>query len=165
MSEERTLILDPQRMDRTIERMAWEVMERHMGENEVLIVGISNSGYKLAEKLHDAVQAQAKFNVTLGEISVNKRNPGKGPTVCKSEIGPSTAVVVVDDVLNTGGTLIYAVNHFLGQHARRITTAVLIDRNHKRFPIKADIKGLSLSTSLQETVEVVLDKDSAAYLI
>ena len=165
MSEERTLILDPQRMQRSIERMAWEVIERHMQSKHVLIVGISNSGYKLAEKLFEVIQAKADFATTLGEISVNKRNPSQGPTVCNVDIQPDTAVVVVDDVLNTGGTLIYAVNHFLGLHAQRITTAVLIDRNHKQYPIKADIKGLSLSTSLQETVEVVFGKDQAAYLI
>jgi len=61
-------------------------------------------------------------------------------------------------VLNSGATLIYAIKHFLNVPLNKFKTAVLIDRNHKKFPVKADFKGISLSTSLQEHVQVVLKK-------
>ena len=74
-------------------------------------------------------------------------------------------LVLVDDVLNSGATLIYAVKHFLNTEIKQFKTAVLINRNHKKYPVKADFKGISLSTSLQEHIEVRFEKDNdAVYL-
>ena len=64
------------------------------------------------------------------------------------------SVVLVDDVLNSGTTLIYGVHHFLRVPLKQLKTAVLVNRNHKKYPVKADYKGISLSTSLQEQVKV-----------
>ena len=103
----------------------------------------------------------------MAEISVNKREPAAGPTECA--LTPSEFkgknIVVIDDVLNTGETLIYAVNYFLQAPIKRLSTAVLIDRNFKQFPIKADIKGMSLSTSFHDRVEVDLEGTEAVYLV
>ena len=71
------------------------------------------------------------------------------------------SIVIVDDVLNTGSTLIYAVSYFLQIPVKRINTAVMVNRNHKKFPIKDDFKGISLSTSVNEHVSVIFDWDSA----
>ena len=68
-------------------------------------------------------------------------------------------MVLIDDVLNSGSTLIYGVKHFLNVPLKQFKTAVLVNRNHKKFPVKADFKGISLSTSINEHVEVVLDKE------
>jgi pyrimidine operon attenuation protein/uracil phosphoribosyltransferase len=74
-------------------------------------------------------------------------------------------LILVDDVLNSGTTLIYAVRHFLDVPLTKFKTAVLVDRNHKKYPVKADFKGISLSTSLQEHIHVVFDEnESYAYL-
>ena len=75
------------------------------------------------------------------------------------------SIVVIDDVLNTGSTLIYAVNYFLRISVKQIKTVVMVNRNHKKYPIKADFKGLSLSTSLNDLVTVVFEGDeSGIYL-
>lgn len=75
-------------------------------------------------------------------------------------------IVLVDDVLNSGTTLMYGVKYFLEVPLKRFKTAVLVNRNHKKYPIKADFKGISLSTSIKEHVEVVFDKkNSKAYLM
>jgi len=149
-------ILDPAAVDRKLDRMAWEVIERHWGQTKIHIVGLSLSGFKLAEQLATRVQKSSSIQVVLAELSVNKRNPHAGPTSCSLPIGDFAQehVVVVDDVLNSGATLMYAVHFLLHAPVQRLTTAVLIDRNHKSFPIKADIKGLSLSTSLKDHVDV-----------
>jgi pyrimidine operon attenuation protein/uracil phosphoribosyltransferase len=68
---------------------------------------------------------------------------------------------LVDDVLSSGTTLIYGVKHFLEVPLKRFKTAVLLNRNHKKFPVKADFKGLSLSTSLKEHVEVKFTESNA----
>ena len=76
------------------------------------------------------------------------------------------SVVIVDDVLNSGSTLMYAVKYFLDTKLKKLKTAVLVDRNHKKYPIKADYKGLSLSTSIQNHVEVSInDNEINAYLV
>ncbi|MDG2279153.1 MAG: phosphoribosyltransferase family protein, partial [Flavicella sp.] len=76
------------------------------------------------------------------------------------------SLVLIDDVLNSGSTLIYGVKHFLEVSLIRFKTAVLVNRNHKKYPVKADFKGISLSTSLKEHIKVEFKKDSAiAYLM
>jgi pyrimidine operon attenuation protein/uracil phosphoribosyltransferase len=82
----------------------------------------------------------------------NPRNPIQTTLAAKDYTDKS--VVLVDDVLHTGTTLIYAVRHFLSVPLKQCKTAVLLDRNHKKFPIKADFKGVSLSTSINENVAV-----------
>jgi pyrimidine operon attenuation protein/uracil phosphoribosyltransferase len=162
---ERTLILDDARMARTVERMAWQILERHREGERLVLAGIRNSGYSLAERI--AVHLKPHVTAELISIEVNKREPSLEDT--RASVAPSQLegvhLVVVDDVLNSGATLLYAVAHFMTAPMGRITTAVLVDRNHKRYPVKADIKGLSLSTGLHERVEVDWSTPSATYLV
>lgn len=161
----RTLILDDARMARTVERMAWQILERHRDGERLVLAGIRNSGYTLAERI--AVHLKPHVSADLIEIEVNKREPSLEDT--RASVAPAELegahLVVVDDVLNSGATLLYAVAHFMTAQMGRITTAVLVDRNHKRYPVKADIKGLSLSTGLHERVEVDWSAPSATYLV
>jgi pyrimidine operon attenuation protein/uracil phosphoribosyltransferase len=161
----RTLILDDARMARTVERMAWQILERHRDGERLVLAGIRNSGYTLAERI--AVHLKPHVAVELISIEVNKREPSLEDT--RASVAPAQLegahLVVVDDVLNSGATLLYAVAHFMTAPMGRITTAVLVDRNHKRYPVKADIKGLSLSTGLHERVEVDWSVPSATYLV
>ena len=86
-------------------------------------------------------------------------------TSLKSDDYKNKSIVLIDDVLNSGSTLIYGVKHFLEVPLKQFKTAVLVNRNHKKFPVKADFKGISLSTSLHEHVQVELnDKSWLAYL-
>ena len=162
---ERTLILDDARMARTVERMAWQILERHRDGERLVLAGIRNSGYALAARI--AVHLKPHVVAELIEIEVNKRDPSLEDTrasVAASQL-EGAHLVVVDDVLNSGATLLYAVAHFMTAPMGRITTAVLVDRNHKRYPVKADIKGLSLSTGLHERVEVDWSTPCATYLV
>ena len=162
---ERTLILDDARMARTVERMAWQILERHRDGERLVLAGIRNSGYALAARI--AVHLKPNVAAELIEIEVNKRDPSLEDTrasVAASQL-EGAHLVVVDDVLNSGATLLYAVAHFMTAPMGRITTAVLVDRNHKRYPVKADIKGLSLSTGLHERVEVDWSTPCATYLV
>jgi len=106
------------------------------------------------------------LNLIHVTIEMDKSNPRD---TVKSSIPleelKKQSIVIVDDVLNTGSTLIYAVNYFLQIPVKQINTAVMVNRNHKKFPIKADFKGISLSTSLNDHVKVVLDDEkSGIYL-
>ena len=96
----------------------------------------------------------------LCEVQVNKKNPlEKITTSLEAKIYQDKSVILVDDVLNSGTTLIYGVRHFLEVPLKQFKTAVLVDRNHKKYPVKVDFKGISLSTSLSETVKVSLEKN------
>lgn len=167
MTTTRTTVLDAATAKRKIERIAWEIYERHIDESSVYIIGIAESGYLLAEKVTAILKQISGIDYTLCKLEINKSNPSDDSIVIAGcEAGfDDASVVVMDDVLNSGGTLIYAVKHILNWKVRKCTTAVLVDRNHKRFPIKADVKGLSLSTSMQERVQVeYTDGETTAYL-
>jgi pyrimidine operon attenuation protein/uracil phosphoribosyltransferase len=99
------------------------------------------------------------------EIIIDKKHPMNPPVLSNAiENCENKSVVVVDDVLSTGSTLIYAVSHFLSIKLKKIQTAVLVNRNHKNYPIKGDFKGISLSTSIKEHIDVAFGKDEGVYL-
>ena len=101
------------------------------------------------------------------EVIIDKQNPFDSITTSISkEVYSNKGIVLVDDVLNSGTTLVYGVKHFLEVPVKKFKTAVLVDRNHKKFPVKADFKGISLSTSSKEHVHVVFqDGNDYAYLV
>ncbi|MGB5383773.1 MAG: phosphoribosyltransferase family protein, partial [Lutimonas sp.] len=106
------------------------------------------------------------MDIVLCDVVVNKKNPlDEIRTSLKPGQYENKSVVLVDDVLNSGASLIYAVRHFLNVPLKKFKTAVLVNRNHKKYPVKADFKGISLSTSIQEHITVEFSKNSAiAYL-
>jgi pyrimidine operon attenuation protein/uracil phosphoribosyltransferase len=87
---------------------------------------------------------------------MDKANPQTSPVTTSLKVSEyeDRSIVLVDDVLKSGTTLIFGVKHFLETPLKQLKTAVLVDRNYKRYPVKADFKGLSLSTSLEEHVRV-----------
>lgn len=148
-------------MDR-IRRIAWQLYETHADEQELILAGIVESGFQMAELLAEKLRVISDLDVKLIRIVVNKKDPVNDSPDFQSDIDlKDKCVVVVDDVLNSGATLIYGVRYFLDYRVKQIKTAVLVDRNHKSFPVKADFKGMSLSTNLLEHVEVNLE--SAPY--
>ncbi|MEL0300077.1 MAG: phosphoribosyltransferase family protein, partial [Flavobacteriaceae bacterium] len=108
----------------------------------------------------------APFEILLVALDLDKSQPQGS---IRASVDPARwanqSVVVVDDVLNTGKTLMYAVNFILQTPLKQIKTAVLVNRNHKKYPIKGDFKGISLSTSLKEHIDVSFEGENiGAYL-
>jgi pyrimidine operon attenuation protein/uracil phosphoribosyltransferase len=169
MTSTKTLILNANQIQQKIDRIAYQIYENNFEEKEIIIAGISPKGFILAERLAENLKEIAKVKITLVEITVNKENPLQDEV--KLSVKPKEfagkVVILVDDVLNSGKTLIYGLAPFLHAHVKRITTAVLVDRNHNRYPIKADFVGLSLATTLQEHISVELLKKGkeAVYLM
>lgn len=157
--KEHILILDHQQIQHKIKRIAYQIYESNIAENKIILAGISKKGYQLALQLKSALEIISPLEIVLCEVNVNKKNPlDKITTSLTSDAYKNQSVVLVDDVLNSGTTLIYGVRHFLEVPLKQFKTAVLVDRNHKKYPVKADFKGISLSTSLNETVKVDLTK-------
>ncbi len=149
-------ILNHQEIQHKTKRIAYQIYEANINEPELIIAGIVGSGLLFAKKIKDALEIISEIKVTLCEVSINKKNPLASPitTSIDNSLYSDKPLVLVDDVLNSGRTLIYGVNHFLKVPLKRFNTAVLVNRNHKRYPIKADFKGISLSTSLLEHIVV-----------
>jgi len=161
-----TLILNHEEIERKITRMAFQIYESNVNESEIIIAGIAKNGYILAEKLANKLNEISDLNLSLCEVKMDKKNPLKGvSTSLTIEDYQNKSLILVDDVLNSGSTLIYGVKHFLEVPLKKFQTAVLVDRSHKKFPVKADVKGLSLSTSLNETIKVSFGKTNKAVLV
>lgn len=156
------IILTHQEIEHKTKRIAYQIYETFANESEIVIAGISNSGFTFAQKIAKQLEQISDLKVSICEVKINKQNPSDEIiTSLSSEAYANKNLVLVDDVLNSGATLIYAIKHFLNVPLAKFKTAVLIDRNHKKYPVKADFKGLSLSTSLQEHVQVVFEENNS----
>ena len=160
--QNRTLLLDNDQIDQKINRIAWQVFEDNADEQEIFIAGILNSGFAVAGKIAAALQKITTFKVTLLTIKINKHSQHDEEVTISASTDSlkNKTVIVVDDVLNSGKTMMYALRPFLSTDLKKLRTVVLVDRNHKRYPVAADFTGLSLATTLQEHVSVVLDDAS-----
>lgn len=154
------VILNHQEVQHKIKRIAYQIYEANVNETHVILAGIMENGYVLATKIAEVLQDIAPMHITLCKVTINKKSPRDAvETSIPASEYTNKAVVLIDDVLNSGTTLIYGVKHFLEVPLSRFKTAVLVNRNHKKYPVKADFKGISLSTSLNENVAVVFGND------
>lgn len=164
--ETSTIILSHKEIAHKLRRMAFQIYETNVNESEVVIAGIKENGYILAKKLKKEVEAISPIKVRLCELSMDKSNPiGSINCSLPLEALKNSSVVLVDDVLNSGTTLIYGVKFFLDIPLKQFKTAVLVDRNHKKYPVKADFKGISLSTSLNENVVVDFGRNNYSVVL
>ncbi|SEF82802.1 phosphoribosyltransferase family protein [Flavobacterium urumqiense] len=160
----KNIILTDQEIEHKIKRIAYQIYETFVDEEEIVIAGIATNGFTFAKKIAQALETISSLKVSLCEVQINKQNPELPiHTSLSKENYSNKGLVLVDDVLNSGTTLIYAVRHFIDVPLKKFKTAVLVDRNHKKYPVKADFKGISLSTSLLEHVQVVFDEDGTSY--
>ena len=134
----KNIILNHQEIKNKITRISYQILETFIDEEEIIIAGISKNGFILAQKIVDEIQKISDLKVVLCEVFINKQEP-QSPieTSLKKEEYANKGIVLVDDVLNSGTTLIYGVKHFLDVPLKKFKTAVLVDRNHKKFPVKA----------------------------
>jgi pyrimidine operon attenuation protein/uracil phosphoribosyltransferase len=158
MPTEKTLILDHVQVSQKITRMAHELYEQHHKSKSLFLIGISGNGNRLAALLADKLREISPLEITHLEIVVDKASPtGKTPELNgKLSDLKGRSVILVDDVLNSGKTLIHAANHILQVELKQLSVVTLIERLHRRFPIKANVVGLTLSTNLKENVAVDL---------
>ena len=154
-------ILTNSQIKRKIKRISLQIIESNVEEKEIVLAGIEQNGFLLAKELNKMITELSNLNIKLCSLKIDKKNPINNIiTSLNSSEYKNKSIVVVDDVLNSGSTLMYAVKHFLDTELRQLKTTVLVDRNHKKFPIKVDFKGVSLSTSIQNHVKVQFDKNS-----
>jgi pyrimidine operon attenuation protein/uracil phosphoribosyltransferase len=160
----KNIILTNQEIEHKITRIAYQIYETFVDEQEVVLAGIATNGFVFAQKIAEQLQKIAPLKIFLCEVVIDKQHPQQSITTSLSkEEYTNKGLILIDDVLNSGTTLIYAVRHFLDVPLKKFKTAVLVDRNHKKYPVKADFKGISLSTSLLEHVQVVFEDNGTSY--
>ncbi|MEP5253683.1 MULTISPECIES: phosphoribosyltransferase family protein [Winogradskyella] len=166
MALTKNTILSQKEIEHKIKRIAYQIYESNVDETELIIAGIESNGYLLAKKIKTTLDEISTIESTLCKVKINKTEPTAPiSTSIPAADYTNKSIVLVDDVLNSGSTLIYGIKHFLDVPLKQFKTAVLVNRNHKKYPVKADFKGISLSTSLYEHVHVNLSKQPyEAYL-
>ncbi|MDM9632657.1 phosphoribosyltransferase family protein [Robiginitalea aurantiaca] len=149
-------ILTHQQILHKIDRIAYQIYESNVDEPQIVLAGIVGGGLAFARKIKRSLEKICPAEILLCKVDMDKSDPLTSPvkTSMKPEEYQNLSIVLVDDVLKSGTTLIFGVKHFLQTPLKQLKTAVLVDRNYKKFPVKADFKGLSLSTSMEEHVRV-----------
>jgi pyrimidine operon attenuation protein / uracil phosphoribosyltransferase len=149
-------ILDQATAEKKLYRMAYEILENNHGEDEIILAGIRVSGSVVARNIQQLLQKISSLSVKLITITLDKKLPNEVLLSEKIDFN-NKVIIVIDDVANSGKTMLYAMKPFLGFHPKKIQTLALVERTHKAFPIKTDYVGLSVATTLQEHIFVEAD--------
>jgi len=159
MQKRQALLLNREQVMRKVQRIAYQIYEDNFEEDEIVFAGINGSGYILAQMLRDFFTTINHKKVDLQEIIIDKKDPKRddikmNPT---SLILKDRSVVLVDDVLYTGKTLMYSLIPLIEGGAKKIQIAVVVNRSQRNFPIFPNYVGYQMSTTLNEYIEVILD--------
>jgi pyrimidine operon attenuation protein/uracil phosphoribosyltransferase len=165
----KTLILDQADIAQKTRRMAYQIVEDNYDEKEIIIIGIQTGGYEYAKLLKKEIEAISEISTKFFSLTMDKADPLAHPITVDNEKQSldKKVILLVDDVANTGKTMYYALKPIMAYAPKKVQVAVLVDRQHKLFPISTDFVGLSLSTTMQEHIRVELDKagKGEAYLV
>ncbi len=165
MSSSKKYIMDQATAEKKMMRMALEILENNAGEKELILVGIRDSGLVLAACIQKMLTAESDVQTELISLLIDKKAPADVELSKQIDFN-NKVIIVIDDVANSGKTLLYALKPFLAFHPKKIQTLVLVERSHNSFPVHPDYRGLTIATTLQEHifVEVAADKVTGAYM-
>jgi pyrimidine operon attenuation protein/uracil phosphoribosyltransferase len=155
---EKNYILSPEVAAKKLRRMAFEILENNFGETGFILAGIRESGTVIARTIQGLLKEIAGIKTELITVNLDKKNPGE-VTLSRPVNGQQQVIILIDDVSNSGKTLLYAIKPFLELSPKKIQTLVLVERSHNTFPVKPDYVGLSVATTIQEHIYVEVDKD------
>ena len=165
MEKNKNYILDAKTAEKKLRRMAYQVLENNGDEESIILAGIKESGSVVARNMQKMLREISPIKTELLTISLDKKNPGK-ISINKEMDFNGKVVIILDDVSNSGRTLLYALKPFLDFLPKKIQTLVLVERSHNTFPVHSDYVGLSIATTMQEHIYVEVDNEkiSGAYL-
>ncbi|MEZ4986549.1 MAG: phosphoribosyltransferase family protein [Saprospiraceae bacterium] len=149
-------ILKDHQIKQKIRRLAIEILERNTTVSALTIVGVNRNGMYFANMIADELARLSPLPITRTHVHLSPANPLESPITTGLPLSDfaGKAILVVDDVANTGRTLFYACKPFMDVLPLKIETAVLVDRTHKSFPIKVDYYGISLATTLMDNIQL-----------
>lgn len=153
-------ILHTSKVNQIVDRLAYQIAEHHSESKELILLGIESSGYILAKQLFELLKPIIpNVALSLNKLTINKKKPLEKSIDLDAEIHffENKSIIVVDDVINSGRTLFYALRPFFLIDIQMLQTLVLVERKYKRFPISADYVGVSLNTTFKEHIEVICE--------
>ena len=165
MKEQKKYILSKEVAEKKLRRMAFEIVENNIDEKEIILAGIRESGTVVAKVIQKMLGEISSIKTDLISINLDKKEPSD-VSLSKSIDFNGKVIILLDDVCNSGKTLLYALKPFIAFHPKKIQTLVLVERTHTSFPVRPDYVGLSIATTLQEHifVEVKSEQVVGAYL-
>lgn len=163
---EKNYILSKDVAERKLKRMALEILEQNSNENNIVLVGVKDNGFIIASIIANLLQELSTKKIELIGLTIDKNNP-IDVHLDNYEDFTNKVVIVVDDVINSGKTMLYALKPLLNFSPKKIQILVMVARSYKQFPIHPDYVGISLSTTLQEHIFVEVENQSiiGAYLV
>ena len=157
---DRKVILTKKQIENSIKRLSFEIIERNIKINDICLIGLEKNGYLIAKRIEKIISENTSKKITTLKLSSNDGSFKLSKVIEKKQ----KVVILIDDVLKSGKTIIYAIKYLLDFKIEKLRTLVLIDRNHNNFPVGLDFTGLKLSTTLEEHINVKLGEKEAAYL-
>jgi pyrimidine operon attenuation protein/uracil phosphoribosyltransferase len=139
-------------------RMAFEIMENNKGQKHIILAGVRDNGTAIAQQIKKFLKDDFSFEASLIDVNINKKNPMEC-VVNDASMVKGNILILVDDVVNSGKTLLYAMTPFLGHEPHKMQTLTLVERSYKVFPVHIDYVGVSLSTSLNEHIQVEVEEE------
>jgi len=162
------IVLTQTQIEQKIMRIAHQILENTSEETTIYLAGICGNGIRIADKLSTILKNNTDQEIVVFEIQLDKNNPWDHPIelTLEKSAWKNGFIVLVDDVLNSGKTMQFALVKLLEHPTKAIKTVALVDRRHRRYPIKCDFVGITLSTTLKDRVEIDFEKEPfAAYLV
>ena len=165
MIAEKKYILSKEVVEKKLRRMAYEILENNIDEKEIILAGIRESGSVVAKVMQQMLAVISSFKTELITITLDKKEP-TDVSLSKTFDFNGKVIILIDDVCNSGKTLLYALKPFIASQPKKIQTLVLVERTHTSFPVRPDYVGLSIATTIQEHifVEVKGEEVTGAYL-
>jgi pyrimidine operon attenuation protein/uracil phosphoribosyltransferase len=160
------MILDKSTAEKKMRRMAMEIAERNHDKTSLILIGIKENGIFIASKIAEFLMPNFAGEIVIIELSMDKRNPGE-IVLSKSIDFNNKSILLIDDVANSGSTMLYAMKPLLEFHPAQIETVILVERTHKKFPVAVNYVGLSVATTQQENIIVEVESGivTKAYIV
>jgi pyrimidine operon attenuation protein/uracil phosphoribosyltransferase len=165
MTTDKKYILSKEVVEKKLRRMAYEILENNIDEKVIILAGVRESGGVVAKVIQQMLSEISSIKTELITVTLDKKEPTE-VSLSKSIDFNGKVIILIDDVSNSGKTLLYALKPFIEFHPKKIQTLVLVERTHTSFPVRPDYVGLSIATTLQEHIFVEVKKDEilGAYL-
>lgn len=165
MAADKKYVLTKEVAERKLRRMAFEILENNIDENEIILAGIRESGSVVARVIQKMLSEISSIKTELITVTLDKKKPADVALSKKTDF-TDKVIIVIDDVSNSGKTLLYALKPFIEYHPKKIQTLILVERTHTSFPVRPDYVGLSIATTIQDHIFVEVNGESinGAYL-
>ncbi len=153
---EKVVILNEDQIAQKLRRMAYQIWEHNSDETEIEMIGISGGGVVIARALKNILETISPLRIRYSELALDKRAPLSAPITVAGDLNHKS-VVLIDDVANSGKTLMYSLKPILEFIPKKLLIAVLVDREHKNYPVIPDIVGYAVATTIQDMIFVNYD--------